>query len=59
MSRLAKFGTIPYPGTGHGIDSCSASLVLEGIVGYVKGFTAQVCAVNSSSPFLLFVSGSK
>lgn len=30
-----------------------------GIVGCVKGFTAQVCVLNSSSPFLLFVSGSR
>ena len=30
-----------------------------GIVGCVKGFTAQVCALNSSSRFLLFVSGSR
>lgn len=30
-----------------------------GIVGCVKGFTAQVCVLNSSSRFLLFVSGSR
>ena len=29
-----------------------------GIVGCIKGFTAQVCVLNSSSRFLLFVSGS-
>ena len=30
-----------------------------GIVGCVKGFTAQVCVLKSSSRFLLFVSGSR
>lgn len=29
------------------------------IDGCVKGFTAQVCVLNSSSPFLLLVSGSR
>ncbi len=29
------------------------------IVGCVKGFTAQVCVLNSSSRFFLFVSGSR
>ena len=29
------------------------------IVGCIKGFTAQVCVLNSSSRFLLFVSGSR
>lgn len=41
------------------IDSFLASLVPAGIVGCAKGFTAQVCVVNSSSRFLLFVSGSR
>ena len=31
----------------------------KGLVGCVKGFTAQVCVLNSSSRFLLFVSGSR
>ena len=30
-----------------------------GIVGCVSGFTVQVCVLNSSSRFLLFVSGSR
>ncbi len=30
-----------------------------GMVGCVKGFTAQVCVLNSSSRFFLFVSGSR
>ena len=36
-----------------------AMLTPTGIVGCVKGFTAQVCVLNSSSRFLLFVSGSR
>jgi len=48
--ELAKLGTT---------DSFLASLVPAGIVGCVKGFTAQVCVLNSSSRFLLFVSGSR
>lgn len=36
-----------------------AMLFPTSIVGWAKGFTAQVCGLNSSSRFLLFVSGSR
>ena len=40
-------------------DWVDSFLPKSAIVGYFKGFTAQECVLNSSSRFLLFVSGSR
>ena len=51
----AVVATIPFV---RGADALAKAIPTASI-GCVKGFTGQVCAINSNSPFFLFVSGSR
>lgn len=57
VSPLCSAGvaTIPVVGAADAL----ATLFSTCIVGCIKGLTAQVCVLNSSSRFLLLVSGSR